>query len=239
MKRQIIYQGLKVGLLMIAGLLSSLSHTEAYGQSKDQDANLFILGPGDVLEITATPLKAPSERITRSVRIRPDGRISFDYVGDLQVEGLTPEEVDRLLTNQLERYIKGVDVTVVVTEFNAKTIYVFGEVNRPGKFPLDTRLTVLDAIALAGSFTPRAALSRVKLVRGDPDRPQVYKIDLRKVLDKGQLRHNRVLQGGDIIIVPADNWSRVGRFVSRLILPFRDVFTTLAAAIIVYSVFQE
>jgi polysaccharide export outer membrane protein len=104
--------------------------------------------------------------MTSNYRVAVDGTIDFPYVGRLKVAGLTPGEVQQLLTKELrEGYLVAPQVLVMMHEWNSRKIAVLGQVNKPGSVTYFPRMTVMDAIAAAGGFTPVAAQNSVKLRR--------------------------------------------------------------------------
>jgi len=119
----------------------------------------YQLGPGDVLQVSVWG----HEELNRVVKVRPDGKISFPFVGDLLVDTLTPEEVRDRLTVQLAEYILNPQVTVVVQEFRTIGVQVGGKIKAPGLFRLQPGSSASDAIAMAGGFAVDADVSRVKV----------------------------------------------------------------------------
>ncbi len=98
----------------------------------------------------------PQSELNRTVTIRPDGKISLPLIGDVFAEGLTPEELTQKLTEEFSKYAKNPSVSVIVTGFNSKKIYVIGEVFRQGAYPYTGTTSVFEAVEVAGSFTGRA-----------------------------------------------------------------------------------
>lgn len=157
----------------------------------------YQLGAEDVVEIAV--YQAPE--ISRTVPIRPDGKISLPLVGDVQASGKTATELAEELRGRLEGYVQGPRVTVIVQEIHAPRVFVLGEVVRPGAYPLRGRLDLLQAIALAGGLGDFASRSRILLIRRTPEGEE------RRVIDYGDLVSTRsgrppVLLPGDTIYVP-------------------------------------
>jgi protein involved in polysaccharide export with SLBB domain len=104
--------------------------------------------------------------LSGAFRIASDGTIDFPFVGRLEVAGLRPGQVQQLLAARLrDGYLVSPQVTVMVKEWNSRRISVLGQVNKPGKVDYFPRMTIMDAIAAAGGFTPVAAQNSVKLRR--------------------------------------------------------------------------
>jgi polysaccharide export outer membrane protein len=106
------------------------------------------------------------QELTGTYRIAVDGTIDFPYVGRLEVAGMSPGEIQRAITNKLkEGFIVNPQVSVMVKEWNSRKISVLGQVNRPGPVSYFPKMTIVDAIAAAGGFTPVAAQNQVKIRR--------------------------------------------------------------------------
>lgn len=179
----------------------------------------YRLQSPDEIQVTVLP---QSELNTRVV-IRPDGKISLPLIGDVFVQGMTPMEVSQKVTEELSKYAKNPSVSVVVTGFNSKKVYVIGEVFRQGAYPYTGDKTVFEAVQEAGSFTRRASLGRVLLVRGEVKNPQVIDINLKDVVRKGRKDKDLYLRPGDIVYVPPNGFAKAGYAVEQILFPFTPV----------------
>ena len=157
----------------------------------------YRIGPEDVLHVTVWDNKD----LTREVTVRPDGKISLPLIQDVQAQGLTASELASLLSNRLTEFIKDSQVSVIVTQVNAPKIYVLGNVQRPGPYPLRSDMSVLQALAGAGGFTPFASRKNIKLIRGTGDRQEVRRVNYNNLIGKGG-DVNYLLKPGDTIVVP-------------------------------------
>jgi polysaccharide export outer membrane protein len=176
----------------------------------------YRLGAADEIEIFVLP----QEEVNRVVTIRPDGKISLPLVGDVFVEGMTPNAVAEKLTAEFSKYLKDPSVSVIVTGFNSKKIFVIGEVFRQGAYPYTGEMSVFEAVQEAGSFTRRASLGRVLLVRGDLNNPDVIDINLKAVVKKGLAEKNLFLRPNDIVYVPPNGFAATGYAMEQILLPF-------------------
>ena len=169
----------------------------------------YRIGPEDVLQISVWK----NEAMTRTVPVRPDGKISLPLLNDVQASGLTPLELRDALTKKLADYIPQPEVSVIVSEVRSFKVSVMGEVTRPARYELKSWTTVLDALALAGGFTQFAARSRIVILRLDGNTVHRIPFNYNKViasqglLDKilnagGDEQGNLYLQNGDIVLVP-------------------------------------
>jgi len=188
----------------------------------------YKVGPPDVIRIS---VRDNADLATEAI-VRPDGYNTFPLLGDGYVEGMTPEEISEMLDTELASYIKDVETTVTVIGFLSKKIFVFGEVNRPGPQPFTGDITLVEAIANAGSITLRSAPGSVRLVRGDLEKPKVFKINLKKITMKGRASLNLQLQENDIVFVPTNGFAKVGYAIDNVLYPFKSLlsaaFTTRA-----------
>ena len=158
----------------------------------------YVIGAEDVIDISVW--KEPE--ITRTIPVRPDGRISLPLLNDVQAAGLTPMQLAAVITTRLKKYLADPQVTVIVTEINSQRYYIMGEVTRAGAYPLLPNMTVLQALSGAGGFTPYAKLSGIYLLRTVDGRQVKFPFNYKEVLKGKNVDENRVLKPGDTIIVP-------------------------------------
>ncbi|MDP1768802.1 MAG: polysaccharide biosynthesis/export family protein [Nitrospirota bacterium] len=163
----------------------------------------FLLGPEDVVEVMVWR----NQDLSRTVVVRPDGMISLPLIGDVQASGLTASGVSEKISKRLSEYKENPSVSVSVKEINSYYIYVVGEFVHPGKYPLKSYTTVLQAVSLAGGFTQYASKNRMAVMRtirtGAVDERHV-RIPVRYddlVMGKGEVGNFRLLTG-DTIVVP-------------------------------------
>jgi polysaccharide biosynthesis/export protein len=162
----------------------------------DQD---YVIGPQDLLAINVWH----EPELSQSVPVRPDGKISLPLVGDLKVSGLTPRLLQNLLAQQLDAYIRKPQVTVIVREVNSRKFYIIGEVGRPGIYPLEASMTVLDALATAGGFRDFAKVQQIYLLRPMPDGSRKrIRFDYKAAVNGKNSYRDIELQTGDTLVVP-------------------------------------
>lgn len=159
----------------------------------------YIIGAGDILEI-ATWKEADFTR--KEVLVRFDGKISFPLLNDVQAEGLTPIELKRVIEKGLKDYVSNPEVTVHVSSPLSKRIYILGEVEKTGEYPLVKHLTVLQAFALAGGFTEWASKKEIILLRNINGKEKLYRINYKNIAKGKDLDQNIKLKADDTIIVP-------------------------------------
>jgi polysaccharide export outer membrane protein len=139
----------------------------------------YRLGPEDMIDVFVW--KEPE--LTTTVVIRPDGRISLPLAGELEASGKTAAELQQEITAKLSKYIVQPTVNVMVKQVNSLKISVLGEVRRPDVYRIKNRVTVLDAIAMAGGFTDLARPNRVVVLRNTSSGPQRIKINIRQLVE--------------------------------------------------------
>ena len=185
-------------------------------------ADEYTIGSGDTLYISVWG----NEQLTRSVAVRPDGKISLPLLNDLQVSGLSPMQLRDLIADRLKEYINAPNVTVTVTEMKSFNVFVQGEVGKPGMHPLHQEMTLLHLISLAGGVTEKADLTRAYLLRNGERMP----VDFHKLLRKGDQTQNVALKPNDLIMIP-DNFDQrvtiVGEVSKPQVIPFREGMTVM------------
>lgn len=183
----------------------------------------YILGTGDVLEISVYGQEEAG--LYQMVIIRPDGKISFPLIDDIQAAGLTPSQLDEVITKKLASRIPNPEVMVAVMEFPSSEyqVYVLGEVGAPGVFPIHGEMTLLEAITLAGSPTKNAYLDTVHVVRGGLKNPNIMTVNLKNIIQYGQVNKDMVLQPGDIVYVPEQFIVKVNTVIDRFLPMLRAV----------------
>lgn len=166
--------------------------------SAQQLGTEYRIGPEDVLHISVWK----EEDLDRKVLVRPDGGVSFPLVGDIQVSGRTPLEVQDEIRSRLARYVPDAEVTVSVDKISGYTVFVLGEVNKPGQFTLGRYVDVVQALTLAGGTTPYASERSIQILRRQDGREVTYRFDFRDIERGRDLEQNIILQSGDVVVVP-------------------------------------
>ena len=163
----------------------------------------YIIGPEDILDITVWK----NAELSKTVTVRPDGRISLPLIGDVVAVGRTAGQLADAISGKLKEYKENPQVSIIVSQVNSYVIYVLGEVARPGKFPLKSKTTILQAITIAGGFLPAAARNILVVFRFGENGEKDEKI--RASYDDIVLRdgagQNITLKPGDTLVVPSEN----------------------------------
>ncbi len=170
---------------------------QAPAKAATQDPN-YIIGAQDVLDISVW--KEPE--LTRSVPVRPDGKISMPLLNDVQAAGLTPTQLSMRITAELKKFVTDPQVTIIVTQINSQRIYILGEVSRAGAYPLLPQMTMLQALSSAGGFTQFANLKKIYMFRMENGKQVKYPFNYKDVVNGKRPDENVVLRAGDTIVVP-------------------------------------
>ena len=163
------------------------------------ETGAYVIGVDDVLAISVW--KEPE--LSRTLPVRPDGKITLPLVGDLQAAGTTPQNLQQELHDKLAAYMAVPEVAVIVQEVKSQKYNIVGQVAKPGSYLLGESLTVLDAIAAAGGLGIYAKSNAIYVLRLRPDGSSV-KLPFRykQVLKGTNLSQNVRLQARDTIVVP-------------------------------------
>jgi polysaccharide export outer membrane protein len=162
----------------------------------------YVIGPEDVLDIAVWNNAA----ISRTVPVRPDGKISLPLLNDVQAGGMTPIQLRAALITALTAFIPTPEVSVIVREIHSVKVTVIGQVKTPGRYELKSRTTVLDVLAMAGGFTDYAARSSIVILRHEGGATRQIPFYFDKLTAKGGAKNggqeNFCVTAGDIILVP-------------------------------------
>ncbi|HEX8787123.1 MAG TPA: polysaccharide export protein EpsE [Telluria sp.] len=161
-------------------------------------ASEVLLGPGDVVK--ATVYGSPD--LSTETRVTESGSMTFPLLGDVQVGGLSVQEAEKKIGGLLEKggYLKKAQVNLLVTTMASQQVSVLGQVNRPGRYPVDGTRKVLDLLAIAGGIGPDGG-DMVTLVRNRNGKVTRETIDVVDMVRKGELNRDYEVAGGDIIYV--------------------------------------
>jgi len=173
-------------LLLAIGLLVA---GPAGGEEPD-----YVIGADDLLHIVVWDNKDLEQQVV----VRPDGKISFPLAGDLKAAGLTVPQLTEALTERLAKTLKEPNVSVMVKEIRSFRVFFIGRVARPGSYPIKPGTPLLQALTIAGGYSEGADLPAAYIIRGD----QKISVDLRRLVQDGDLDMNLPLQSDDTVVVP-------------------------------------
>lgn len=195
----------------------------------------YIMCPGDQLDIIVMGVPEMSTGYTGSGTttltpttpqnkyiVRPDGKVSFQLIGEVNTTGLTVSQFTKVLQERLAKYIVNPQISVNIVQLGTTRVYVFGEVNKPGLYELQKSHNLLDAVGIANGFTKDAAKKNVFLIRRDKQNEPI-KLNLNDLLTKGDTSQNYVLGEGDVVYLTSN-----GRIdFARDIAPFFSAAYTI------------
>lgn len=213
-----------VALLALAGLLGSVPAANARQESQkstqssivasgdrssggERSSNVvppvkvgadYLIGADDIIDVNVWK----EQELTRTLQVRPDGKISMPLLNDVQAAGMTPAQLAQHITERLKKYLTAPQVTVMVTQINSQRVYVTGEVTRPGAYPVLPGMTILQAITSAGGLTPFANSKKIFVMRSENGVAAKYPFNYKEVLDGRKTEENLKVRAGDTIVVP-------------------------------------
>ncbi|MTV41914.1 polysaccharide export protein EpsE [Duganella radicis] len=157
-----------------------------------------LLGGGDLIKVSVYG----SPDLGLETRVAEDGSITFPLVGNVKVGGLPVSAAEQKLAGLLESggFLRKAQVNIVVTALQSQQVSVLGQVNRPGRYPLDTRRTVLDMLAQAGGIGAEGS-DVVVLIRKQGDKPTKQNIDILGMMQSGNVAPDVTVESNDIIFV--------------------------------------
>jgi protein involved in polysaccharide export with SLBB domain len=184
----------------------------------------YRMAPPDVLRVRSRRVREIDGWIEM---IRPDGKISLPLVGSVEATGKTCEELAGELRELAGAYYQDADITVTITDYNSKKVYVFGEVSNPGPYTYNGRNTLLRLMAHAQP-TRLSDPGKIQIMRPGADgEAERLTVNLNKMIQKGDLRMDAPLKEGDIVYVPANPLAAVGLAFQQVLMPVRPIAETV------------
>jgi len=191
-------------------------------------AEQYILRPPDEIEVRSSNVPEINEQ---RQRIRPDGMVSFEGVGEVEAAGKTCAQVAEALREKASKLYNlagdhPVDVRVVV--YRSKVYYVLGQVTYPGPVPCSGRDTLLTSLARAQP-TVLAWKSRIQVIRPSRDKsvkPKIFEVNYGRMIAHGDISKDVLLQEGDIVYVPPTVVSAIAMKIEEFVRPIGRVFST-------------
>jgi polysaccharide export outer membrane protein len=194
--RRVARTGLMIALVLVGWGCRS-AKTPAQVPDGGGASSPRSLGPGDVLEIRVRD----HEDISGKYQIADDGTVRFPWIGAVDANNRTGQQVAQDIERRLaDGWLRQPQVAVLVAERQNREVSVLGQVNEPGSFPFKERLTLVQAISLAGGMNPLALPRKVKLIRQTENGPKRFEIDVTAIIDNR--REDIPLQPGDIVFIP-------------------------------------
>ncbi|MEA2084742.1 MAG: polysaccharide biosynthesis/export family protein [Thermodesulfobacteriota bacterium] len=158
----------------------------------------YTIKSGDVLEISIWG----EQELSRKLMVLPDGKVSFPLIGDLKVADKTTAEIKALIENKIETFVPQAKATIIVMELGSLQYYVLGKVARPGSYNTSQKITVLQALALAGGVTTFAEEKEVMILRRQEFGTIALPFNYQEIKTGENLDQNIILERGDVILIP-------------------------------------
>jgi len=200
MKRKSLTIGLLICFLMAASTLWAADQPPKSKAKWSEWVALegYTIGAGDVLAISVWN----NEALTKQVTVLPDGKIFFPLIGEIAAEGKTISLLKKELEIKISHFVPNPNLSVMVEQLNSMLIYVIGKVNNPGRFVLNAKVDVLQALAMAGGLNPFAKRNDIKIFRKTKDKTKIFEFEYDDVTDGKNLKQNIQLKRGDVVVVP-------------------------------------
>jgi polysaccharide biosynthesis/export protein len=184
-------------VVMVVGVAASaMAADKASGKVAGAVQSDYLIGPGDVLEISVWK----EDALTKSLSVLPDGKISFPLIGEVRAAGKTVALLEKEIEGRLARFVPDPVLSVCVQQVNSLMIYVIGRVNQPGRFVLNTNINVLQALSMAGGLNTFAKRDDIRIFRNTRGRHLIYRFDYDEVSAGENLAQNIKLMRGDVVV---------------------------------------
>jgi len=191
----------------------------------DEDTR-YVIVPGDTLKII---YKDRGELTSSVFQVNGQGEIAMPLIGNVKVAGLNRGDARGFLNEKLKDYIRDPQLTV---EINTSGKYIVMGAAGPGVFTLEPDLSLMDAVIKAGFDAHRANLANVLVMRGGRDKPQILRLNLKKMMLKGDRGDNIAVKPNDLIYVPNTLFFDADTFTNKIFSWIADYYTLGGATII-------
>lgn len=209
---------MKTGVFVLLFILLFVPFV-AYGED-------YIIGESDTLFVSVWG----NEKLSLSVRVRPDGKITIPALGEVSAAGLTPRELQDLLTEDLKNLVKSPVVTVIVQEINNNKVYVFGGGVDAGVFPLNGKTTLLQLLCQIEGDVNKADLRKAYVLRKE----ERIKEDFYGLFIKGNMEEDLLIRTNDVIFIPPfedKNIYVIGAVNKPMVIEYREGLKVMEAVL--------
>ena len=158
----------------------------------------YRIGPGDILDISVWK----DEALSKQIPVLPDGTISFPLVGKIQAGGRTIESFRNEFESRISRYVPDPVLSISLKQVNSMMVYVIGRVNSPGRVMLNSNITALQALSMAGGPNPFAKRNKIKIFREEEGRTLIFDFPYDDISQGERLEFNIKMKRGDVMVVP-------------------------------------
>lgn len=194
-----------------------VASTTSQPELTPDEASRYTLGPTDI--ITVQVMRHPE--VSGQYEINTEGKIQYEFVGDIVMSELTKDDAAKAIKTKLEEYIVNPDVTVKITGYNSKVVYVVGEVGRPGKiFMRGNTITIREALLEAGLPLLSGVTKKSSLITPSQDgKIDKKNVDVYALLYQGDLRENLTMNPGDVLYIPPTFLTKTMRAIAPVTAP--------------------
>jgi polysaccharide biosynthesis/export protein len=158
----------------------------------------YVIGVDDVLSVLFWNEKDMSAEVT----VRPDGKVALPLLNDIAAAGLTPDQLRDQLVDAARKYVENPNPTVMVKTINSRRVFITGQIEKPGTYPLNSTVRVLQLIAMAGGLREFVQGKNISVLRSEDGRQVVYRFNYQDVLNAKNVDQNIELKPGDTVVVP-------------------------------------
>jgi polysaccharide biosynthesis/export protein len=158
----------------------------------------YVIGPEDILLISFWR----DDSMSGEAVVRPDGKITLKLLNDIDVVGLTPEQLRQKLAKDATKFLEEPAPTVIVKQINSRKVFITGEVTKPGPYPLNAPTTVIQLITVAGGLNEYAKSEEIGILRTENGKTMRLPFNYKQVREGKKLEQNVLLKPGDTVIVP-------------------------------------
>ena len=183
---------------LLAMMLTLASFGQTLEPPRSSSSPLYIIQPNDVLQIFVWKEPNLSEKVT----VRPDGRISFPLIQDMQAAGMNPGQLKQRIEENLKEFIDAPNVTVIVDAIKSYRVFVTGKVAKPGAIEVEKPISVLQALSLAGGAVEFANMEDIVIIRNTGEDSTLYRFNYPEVIKGKNFSQNMLLKSGDVVVVP-------------------------------------
>jgi polysaccharide export outer membrane protein len=188
---------MRISLAFLVVFLSAVSFSGTLSIAETKSPS-YLIGPNDVLNVYVW--KEPD--LTQDVTVMADGRISFPFIGEVMAQGQTVTSLGEAITEKLKNYLTSPELTVIVRESLSRRIYTIGKLIRPGPYPLEPNMTVLQALSSAGGFTEWADTENVLIIRREGEKEIQLRFNYEEFISGKKVEQDIILKPSDTIVVP-------------------------------------
>jgi len=191
----------------------------------DEDTR-YIIVPGDTLKVV---YKDRGELVTNVYQVNGQGEIAMPLIGNAKVSGMNRGDARGFLNEKLAEYIRDPQLTL---EINTSGKYIVMGAAGPGVFTLEGDLSLMDAVIKAGYDSQKANLANILVMRGGRDKPQILRLNLKKMMLKGDRSDNIAVKPNDLIYVPNTLFFDIDTFRDKVFSYIADYYTLGGATIL-------